>query len=142
MEIKKVGVAGLGVAGVQICAQTGYCTIARDRAGLAGSWSDAARRDSAPQRERQHAHRSRSAVARNNLHGIAVANLADGDLSHLYDLQLHNLEPRTQNLEPRTQNQAPKLPPRLSQPRQKSAEVRGRGCLEGRGEGLKGRIYL
>ena len=104
MEIKKVGVAGLGVSGVQVCAQTGYRTIAHDRAGLSGSWSDAARRDSAPPRERQHAHRSCSAVARNNLHRIAVANPADGDLSHLYDLHLKNQEPRTKNLESRTQN--------------------------------------
>ena len=98
MEIKKVGVAGRGDSRIQGGAQSGYRTVAREQADRSGSWSDAARRDSAPQRERRHAHRSRLAVALNNLHGIAVANLADCALSRLYDLQ--NQEPRTKNRVP------------------------------------------
>src|ERR1044071_1589705 len=97
MEIKKVGVAGRGDSCVQGCDQSGYRTIARDQAGLFESWAAAARRDSASEREQRHAHRSRSAVALNNLHGIAVANLAGCDLSHPYDLHLKNQEPRIKN---------------------------------------------
>jgi hypothetical protein len=138
MEIKKVGVAGRGLLPtgrcIHVCAQSGYRTSARDHAGLTGSWSDAARRDSAPEREQRQAHRSRSAVARNNLHGIAVANLADSDLSHTYVLQ----EPRTKNLEPGTETSPAPVATEVEADR---GSGQGEACKAG-AEGLKSRIYL